>query len=100
MRLKTFFSLFFILIIYYRKKNREIANLAIEDITGVVMVGGATRMPHIRHAVEEYFQQEPLTNLDPEKVVALGAAMQANVLAGNRQAEDDCCCTCSRKYPS
>jgi molecular chaperone HscA len=70
-----------------RKAMRD-ANLAIEDITGVVMVGGATRMPHIRHAVEQYFQQEPLTNLDPDKVVALGAAIQANILAGNKNDED------------
>jgi molecular chaperone HscA len=70
-----------------RKAMRD-ASLAIEDITGVVMVGGATRMPHIRHAVEQYFQQEPLTNLDPDKVVALGAAIQANVLVGNKNDED------------
>lgn len=70
-----------------RKAMRD-ANLTIEDITGVVMVGGATRMPHVRHAVEEYFKQEPLTNLDPDKVVALGAAIQANVLAGNKNDED------------
>jgi molecular chaperone HscA len=45
-------------------------------------------MPHVRHAVQDFFQQEPLTNLDPDKVVALGAAIQANVLAGNRSDDD------------
>jgi molecular chaperone HscA len=70
-----------------RKALRD-AGLALQDIKGVVMVGGATRMPQIRLAVAEFFQQEPLTNLDPEKVVALGAAIQANVLAGNRSDDD------------
>ncbi|MDX1914316.1 MAG: Fe-S protein assembly chaperone HscA [Methylophilus sp.] len=70
-----------------RKAMRD-AGLALEDINGVVLVGGATRMPHIRHAVQEFFGQEPLTNLDPDKVVALGAAIQANVLAGNRSDGD------------
>ena len=71
-----------------RKVLRD-AGLAPEDIKGVVMVGGATRMPHVQRAVADFFGQEPLTNLDPDKVVALGAAIQANVLAGNRTAEDD-----------
>jgi molecular chaperone HscA len=70
-----------------RKAMRD-AGLSIPEINGVVLVGGATRMPHIRHAVQAFFQQEPLTNLDPDKVVALGAAIQANVLAGNRSDED------------
>ncbi len=70
-----------------RKAMRD-ASLDLEAIKGVVMVGGATRMPHVRHAVQEFFEQEPLTNLDPDKVVALGAAIQANVLAGNRSDED------------
>lgn len=71
-----------------RKVLRD-AGLAPEDIKGVVMVGGATRMPHIQRAVAQFFGQEPLTNLDPDKVVALGAAIQADVLAGNRRSEDD-----------
>jgi len=70
-----------------RKALRD-GGLAIDEIKGVVLVGGATRMPHVRHAVADFFQQEPLTNLDPDKVVALGAAIQANVLAGNRSEDD------------
>lgn len=66
-----------------RKALRD-AQIEITDVQGVVMVGGATRMPQIQHAVAELFGQEPLTNLDPDKVVALGAAIQANVLAGNK----------------
>jgi molecular chaperone HscA len=70
-----------------RKALRD-AGLAIDEIKGVVLVGGATRMPCIREAVAEFFQQSPLTDLDPDKVVALGAAMQANLLAGNRAGGD------------
>lgn len=64
------------------------AGLKVGDINGVVMVGGATRMPQVQRAVGEFFSQTPLNNLDPDKVVALGAAIQANLLAGNR-GEDD-----------
>ena len=59
------------------------------DIKGVVLVGGATRMPQVRRAVAEFFGQPPLTNLNPDEVVALGAAIQANALAGNRERDDD-----------
>lgn len=71
-----------------RKVLRD-AGLSPEQVKGVVMVGGATRMLQIQRAVAEFFGQEPLTNLDPDKVVALGAAIQANILAGNRKDEDD-----------
>ncbi|MBL8474500.1 MAG: Fe-S protein assembly chaperone HscA [Methyloversatilis sp.] len=71
-----------------RKALRD-AGLSVEDVKGVVMVGGATRMPQVQRAVGEFFGQVPLTNLDPDKVVAIGAAIQANVLAGNRAAGED-----------
>ena len=71
-----------------RKALRD-AKLGVDDIDGVVLVGGATRMPHLRKAVGNYFQSTPLANIDPDKVVALGAAIQANLLAGNRAAGDD-----------
>jgi len=71
-----------------RKALRD-AGLAIDEVKGVVMVGGATRMPQIQRAVADFFHKEPLNNLDPDKVVALGAAMQANLLAGNRANDDD-----------
>ncbi|MBH1975513.1 MAG: Fe-S protein assembly chaperone HscA [Rhodocyclales bacterium] len=71
------------------KKALRDAGLSPSEVRGVVMVGGSTRMPQIQRAVGELFKQEPLNNLDPDKVVALGAAMQANLLAGNRAAGDD-----------
>jgi molecular chaperone HscA len=71
-----------------RKAMRD-ANVTVEDVNGVVMVGGATRMPHVRRAVSEYFKTIPHANIDPDKVVALGAAIQANLLAGNRASGDD-----------
>ncbi|MDH5264894.1 MAG: Fe-S protein assembly chaperone HscA [Betaproteobacteria bacterium] len=71
-----------------RKALRD-AGLKVAQIDGVVLVGGATRMPHLQRAVEAFFQREPLRNLDPEQVVALGAAIQANALAGNRAPGDD-----------
>ena len=71
-----------------RKALRD-ADLTVDDIDGVVLVGGATRMPHIHKAVGDFFQTTPLANIDPDKVVALGAAVQANLLAGNRAPGDD-----------
>ena len=71
-----------------RKAMRD-ADVTVEDVDGVVLVGGATRMPHIRRAVGDYFKTIPHANIDPDKVVALGAAVQANLLAGNRAAGDD-----------
>jgi molecular chaperone HscA len=71
-----------------RKALRD-AGLRPEDINGVVMVGGATRMPQIQRAAAEFFRRDPLNNLDPDRVVALGAAIQAHVLAGNKPAGAD-----------
>ncbi len=71
-----------------RKAMRD-AGLSVDEVDGVVLVGGATRMPHASKAVGDYFQTTPLANIDPDKVVALGAAIQANLLAGNRAAGDD-----------
>ncbi|MDR3066852.1 MAG: Fe-S protein assembly chaperone HscA [Comamonas sp.] len=64
------------------------ADLSRDEVQGVVMVGGSTRMPQIRQAVADFFGREPLTNLNPDEVVALGAAIQANQLAGNNTAGD------------
>ncbi|MFZ3287811.1 MAG: Fe-S protein assembly chaperone HscA, partial [Telluria sp.] len=71
------------------KKAMRDAGVSVEDVDGVVMVGGATRMPSVRRAVSEFFKTIPHANIDPDKVVALGAAIQANLLAGNRAAGDD-----------
>ncbi len=70
-----------------RKALRD-ARLQPADLQGIVLVGGATRMPQIRRAVAEFFGREPLTNLNPDEVVALGAAIQANQLAGNGGTDD------------
>jgi len=71
-----------------RKALRD-AGLAVADVKGVVLVGGSTRMPQVRSAIGQLFGKRPLTDLNPDEVVALGAAMQANLLAGNRADGDE-----------
>jgi molecular chaperone HscA len=70
-----------------RKVLRD-AKLGKDEIQGVVLVGGSTRMPAIRTAVADFFGREPLTNLNPDEVVALGAAISANQLAGNHTGDN------------
>jgi len=64
------------------------AQIGRDEVQGVVLVGGSTRMPQVREAVADFFGREPLTNLNPDEVVALGASIQANQLAGNDTAGD------------
>ncbi|GDX56821.1 chaperone protein HscA [Comamonadaceae bacterium] len=64
------------------------ARLTVQQVEGVVLVGGSTRMPQVQRAVGEFFGQAPLTNLNPDEVVALGAALQADQLAGNNAGGD------------
>jgi molecular chaperone HscA len=65
------------------KKSMRDAQVKAEDIQGVVMVGGSTRMPHVQAAVATLLGRQPLTNVNPDEVVAIGAAVQANQLSGN-----------------
>jgi len=60
------------------------ANILKQDISEVVMVGGSTRVPLVKQMVGEFFQRDPMSDLDPDRVVAIGAAIQADVLAGNK----------------
>jgi molecular chaperone HscA len=71
------------------KRTLRDAKLKAGEVDGVVLVGGATRMPQVRRAVAEFFSKEPMCHLDPDEVVALGAAVQANTLAGNKSGQDD-----------
>ncbi len=64
------------------------AGLAPEEVDGVVLVGGATRVPRVRARVAEFFGREPLADIDPDRVVAIGAALQADILAGNKPDEE------------
>ena len=61
------------------------SNVELEDVQAVVMVGGSTRVPRVREAVAEMFGRQPLTEIDPDQVVAIGAAIQADTLAGNKR---------------
>lgn len=70
------------------KQALKDAGVGKADIKGVIMVGGATRMPHVQQTVAMFCGQTPLNNLNPDQVVALGAAMQANVLAGNKNDDE------------
>ena len=70
------------------KQALKDAGISKSEVKGVIMVGGATRMLHVQQAVANFFGQTPLTNLNPDQVVALGAAMQANILAGNKTDND------------
>lgn len=65
------------------------AELDVEDVEAVVMVGGSTRVPRVRQAVGELFGRVPMTDIDPDQVVAIGAAIQADTLAGNKRAGDE-----------
>jgi molecular chaperone HscA len=64
------------------------AGIRVGDVQAVVMVGGSTRVPLVRHRVAEFFGQEPLADIDPDRVVAVGAAIQADILAGNKPDDD------------
>ncbi|MCM2680145.1 Fe-S protein assembly chaperone HscA [Echinimonas agarilytica] len=70
------------------KRALRDADISIDDIMQVVMVGGSTRVPKVRDDVEAFFGKKPLTSIDPDKVVALGAAIQADVLVGNKSGDE------------
>ncbi|WP_419834534.1 Fe-S protein assembly chaperone HscA [Endozoicomonas atrinae] len=70
------------------KRSLRDAGLKANEIDEVVMVGGSTRVPRVRERVEAFSGRQPLTSIDPDRVVAVGAALQASVLAGNKSAED------------
>ncbi|WDE04162.1 Fe-S protein assembly chaperone HscA [Thalassomonas viridans] len=70
------------------KRSLKDAGIGVDEVNEVVMVGGSTRVPLVRSEVEKYFQRTPLTSIDPDKVVAMGAAIQADVLAGNKPDSD------------
>ena len=70
------------------RKTLRAAEVKVEDVEHVVMVGGSTRIPYVREHVQQYFCKPPLTEIDPDKIVAIGAALQADLLAGNKPNEE------------
>lgn len=70
------------------RRSLKDASISLEEVIEVVMVGGSTRVPLVRSEVEKYFNKTPLTSIDPDKVVAIGAAIQADILAGNKPDSD------------
>lgn len=70
------------------KRALRDADVAVEELMAVVMVGGTTRMPRVREKVAEFFQRPPMVNIDPDTVVAIGAARQAEVLSGNKPGDE------------
>lgn len=70
------------------RRTLKDADITIDEVIEVVMVGGSTRVPLVRSEVEKHFNKKPLTSIDPDKVVAIGAAIQADVLVGNKPDSD------------
>jgi molecular chaperone HscA len=70
------------------RRTLKDADITIDEVIQVVMVGGSTRVPLVRSEVEKHFQKTPLTSIDPDKVVAIGAAIQADILVGNKPDSD------------
>jgi len=70
------------------RRTLKDAEISIDEVIEIVMVGGSTRVPLVRSEVEKHFKKTPLTSIDPDKVVAIGAAIQADILAGNKPDSD------------